>query len=179
MNLVEKTLNEEYIYKGRIINLRKDTAELPDGSTAYREVIEHPGGVCVAPITEKGEIVLVRQFRYPYKKLMLEIPAGKKERGEEPLLCGIRELYEETGAKCENLEPLGIMYPTPGYTDETIYIYTAKNITVGQTHLDDDEFLQTVVIPFDEALKMVLSGEICDAKTQIAILKLAVSNRTE
>lgn len=173
MNLEEKQISYDYIYKGKIINLRKDTALLPDGNTALREVVEHPGGVCVAAITEKNEILMVRQFRYPYMENVLEIPAGKRDKGNEsPLECGKRELKEETGAVAEKFINLGQLYPTPGYCGEIIWLYAATGITFGQAQPDIDEFLSVEKIPFEKAVDMVLEGEIKDAKTQTAILKI-------
>lgn len=173
MNLEEKELSREYIYKGKIINMRRDTALLPDGREAFREVVEHPGGVAVAALTENDEILMVRQFRYPYGEVILEIPAGKRNnREEEPEQCGRRELREETGAVAENFFSLGELYPTPGYVDEVIYIFGATDLTFGDTDPDDDEFLELERIPLEKAVEMVLSGEIKDAKTQTAVLKL-------
>lgn len=175
MKLTETTRKEQYIYKGRIINLRNDEVELPNGKTAYREVIEHPGGVCVLPLTAENEILFVRQFRYPYKEELLEIPAGKRDHGaENPLECGKRELQEETGATAANFRSLGELYPSPGYVGEVIYMFLATDLTYGETNPDEDEFLNIERIPFDKALKMVMDGEIKDAKTQTAILKTAI-----
>ncbi|MBE6798106.1 MAG: NUDIX hydrolase [Ruminococcaceae bacterium] len=175
MNLTEKQLAKKYVYNGKIINLRVDDALLPNGKTALREVVEHPGGVCVAALTDQDEILLVKQFRYPYMEEILEIPAGKRDSKEEaPLECGKRELREETGAVAGEFVFLGELYPTPGYCDEVIYIYAAKNLTFGETDPDDDEFLDVIKMPFNEALERVLSGEIKDAKTQTAVLKLKI-----
>jgi len=173
MNLKEKQLTKEYIYKGKIINLRRDTALLPNGEKALREVVEHPGGVCVAAITDNKEILFVEQFRYPYFEEILEIPAGKRDSfDEDPLECGKRELKEETGATAENFTFLGKLYPTPGYIDEVIYMYAATGLSFGEQKLDEDEFLSVYKIPLERAVNMVLSGELVDAKTQTAILKL-------
>lgn len=175
MNLTEKQLAKKYVYNGKIINLRVDDALLPNGKTALREVVEHPGGVCVAALTDQDEILLVKQFRYPYMEEILEIPAGKRDSKEEaPLECGKRELREETGTVAGEFVFLGELYPTPGYCDEVIYIYAAKNLTFGETDPDDDEFLAVIKMPFNEALERVLSGEIKDAKTQTAVLKLKI-----
>ena len=174
MNLKETTKSQEYMFKGRIINLRRDVAILPDGSEANREVVEHNGGVCVLPLTENNEIIFVKQFRYPYMEELLEIPAGKRDsKDEDPLSCGKRELREETGAESNNFVFLGELYPSPGYVNEVIYMYYADNLTYGECDPDDDEFLDLVKIPFDKAVEMVVSGEIKDAKTQAAILKVA------
>ena len=175
MNLEEKQLNFDYKFKGRIINLRQDTVMLPNGNTATREVVEHPGGVCVAALTEDNELLFVRQWRYPYGEETLEIPAGKRDRkDEDPLECGKRELREETGAIAQNYIDLQPLYPTPGYINEVIYCYLATNLTFGEQDTDEDEFLDVIRIPLDKAVNMVLSGEIKDAKTQIAVLKVKV-----
>ncbi len=173
MNLEEKQLDYEYIFKGKVINLRRDTALLPNGATAKREVIEHKGGVCVAALTDDNEILMVRQFRYPYFETVLEIPAGKRDSAdEEPLSCGIRELKEETGAIAEEMVFLGELYPTPGYCGEIIWLYAAKGLTFGEQNPDEDEFLSVEKIPLDTVIEMIMNGEIKDAKTQTAILKL-------
>lgn len=173
MNLIEKQLESRYIYKGKIINVRKDTAELPDGNTALREVVEHPGGVCVAAITDAGELLTVRQYRYPYARIITEIPAGKRNNAhEDPLECGKRELREETGAVADEYIFLGELYPTPGYCGEIIYMYAARRLKFVGAQPDSDEFLNAEKIPFEKAVQMVMSGEIKDAKTQAAVLKL-------
>lgn len=175
MNLEEKQLKAEYLYKGKIINLRRDEALLPNGKTALREVVEHPGGVCVAALTDKNEILMVRQFRYPYSEVVLEIPAGKRDSADEaPLECGKRELREETGVTAEKLFSLGTLYPTPGYCGEIIWMYGATGISFGATDPDEDEFVEAEKIPLEKAVEMVLSGEIKDAKTQAAVLKLKI-----
>jgi ADP-ribose pyrophosphatase len=178
MKLTEKTINKNYIYKGKIVTLRQDDALLPNGVTAKREVIEHPGGVAVAAITDDDEILLVKQFRYPYGEAILEIPAGKRDsKDEDPLECGKRELREETGAVADTYISLGELYPTPGYCAEIIWLFAAKGISFGQTDLDEDEFVEVEKIPFEKAVDMVLSGEIKDAKSQTAILKLCELRR--
>ena len=171
MNLEEKQLSYDYKFKGRIINLRVDEALLPNGSTATREVVEHNGGICVVPITENGEVLMVEQYRYPYSEVVLEIPAGKRDGNEEPLEGGKRELREETGAVAENYTFLGELYPTPGYCGEIIYMYLATGLSYGETDPDEDEFLNLKKIPLETAVEMIMSGEIKDAKTQAAILK--------
>lgn len=172
MKLTEETLSKNYIYKGKIINLRVDDALLPDGKTAKREIVEHNGGVCVAAVTENDEILLVKQFRYPYGEIIYEIPAGKRDGDEDPLLCGKRELREETGAEAKTYMSLGLLYPTPGYCGEIIWLFAAKDITFGQNNPDEDEFVEVEKVPFKKAVDMVMNGEIRDAKTQTAILKL-------
>ena len=172
MNLNEQPLSADYKYRGRIINLRVDTALLPNGSSATREVVEHPGGVCVAALTEDGCLHFVRQFRYPYQKVLLELPAGKLDPGEDPLEAGKRELREETGAEAARYESLGELYPSPGYCGEIIHLYAATGLTFGQMSPDEDEFLEVEKIPLEEAARMVLDNEIADAKTQAAVLKV-------
>lgn len=172
MNLEEKQLSFDYKFKGRIINLRVDEALLPNGATATREVVEHNGGICVVPITENGEVLMVEQYRYPYGEVILEIPAGKRDGNEEPLEGGKRELREETGAVAENYTFLGELYPTPGYCGEVIYMYLATGLSFGETDPDEDEFLNVKKIPLEKAVDMIMKGEIKDAKTQTAILKV-------
>ena len=173
MNLEEKTINQSYAYKGRIINLRVDEALLPNGKTAGREVVEHNGGVCVVALTDMNEIFLVKQFRYPYGEVIYEIPAGKRDGDEEPLTCGIRELKEETGMTAERFIPLGELYPSPGYCGEIIWMYAAVGLTAGECNPDEDEFLEAEKLPLETVTQMIMSGEIKDAKTQAAVLKLA------
>lgn len=171
MNLNEKTVKESYPFKGRILNVRVDDILLPNGKSATREVIEHNGGVTVAAVTDDNEIMLVRQFRYPYKKVIAEIPAGKLEKGEDHRSAGIRELKEETGAEADNFEFLGEIYPSPGYSAEIIYLYMATGLHFGDQCLDEDEFLTVEKIPIEQAFGMVLNGEIQDSKTQIGIMR--------
>ena len=172
MDFTEKPLKQNYIYCGKIVRLRVDEAELPNGTTAPREVIEHPGGVCVAALTEAGELLFVEQFRYPYMETVLELPAGKLEYGEEPFAAGKRELQEETGASANSYRDLGKLYPTPGYCGEIIHMYLAKNLTFTAQNLDADEFLEVRRIPLEEAFEMVMRNEIRDGKTQVGILKV-------
>lgn len=172
MDLTEKQLSAEYIFRGKIINLRVDEALLPNGKTAKREVVEHNGGICVVPLTENNEVLMVEQYRYPYSEVVLEIPAGKRDGDEEPLAGGIRELKEETGAAAEKFTFLGELYPTPGYCGEIIYMYLATGLSYGETDPDDDEFLNIKKIPLEKAVDMIMNGEIKDAKTQTAILKV-------
>ncbi len=180
MELTETTLKEDYRFHGKIIHLKVDTVRLPSGNEATREVVEHNGGVCVLPITDAGEVILVRQFRYPYKEVLTEIPAGKLELGEDPFLAGKRELLEETGAVAENYTFLGKLYPTPGYCGEVIHMYMATGLSFGESCPDEDEFLNVIRMPLSEAVEKVLSGEIRDSKTQVALLKakLLLKGRT-
>lgn len=170
-NLIEKTLYENTFYHGRILNLHIDEIELPNGEHAYREYVSHRGGAAILPV-DGDDIYLVRQFRYPYKEIITEIPAGKLEPGEEPSKTAERELEEETGTT-GTIRPLGVIYPTPGYTNEKLYIFVATDLKKTHTHFDDDEFLDIVRVPLRSAVKNVLDGTIKDAKTAYAILKYA------
>lgn len=171
MHLEEKTLESELMYDGKIVKLYRDKALLENGSEVSREVIKHPGGVCVVPLTEKGEVIMVKQFRYPSGKVLTEIPAGKLEWQEDHFACGKRELKEETGCTAEKYDYLGCLLPTPAYDTEVIHMYLARELTRAEQKLDEDEFLDVMKIPFDKALEMVMNGEITDAKTQLALLK--------
>ena len=172
MNLEEKQLSFDYKFKGKIIKLRVDEALLPNGATATREVVEHNGGICIVPLTDENEVLMVEQYRYPYSEVVLEIPAGKRDGNEEPLEGGKRELKEETGATAQNYTFLGELYPTPGYCGEIIYMYLATGLSYGETDPDEDEFLNVKKIPLETAVEMIMNGEIKDAKTQAAILKV-------
>ena len=171
MQLTEKTLSSREIFKGNVVHLFEDTVQLENGKEATREWVKHPGGVCVLAITNENKVVMVRQFRYAHKLVSLEIPAGKLEPGEDPTLCGIRELEEETGYKAESFEFFAKMLPTPAYVGEVIYIYLARGLHKVAQKLDEDEFLEVEEIDFEEAVRMALNNEIPDAKTQLALLK--------
>ncbi|MBO5454024.1 MAG: NUDIX hydrolase [Clostridia bacterium] len=170
MELKETVISGEYIYKGAVINLKKETVALPDGNTALREVVEHPGGVCIAAITENKELILVKQYRAGVKDVLLEIPAGKLEKGENIELCGRRELEEETGFCAETFIKAHEIFLSPAYTEEKIYLYVAKELYRGNPNPDEDEFIETVAVPIEELKKMVAENKITDAKTIIAVL---------
>ena len=172
MDLTEKTVNKNYIYRGKIVSLRCDDAVLPDGKPCKREVVEHTGGACVLCVKE-GRVALVKQFRYAYGEEVLEIPAGKINEGERPETCAARELSEETGLLAERLDLWHVLYPTPGYDNEKIYIYYAVNVTEGEAHLDEGEFLNVVYLPVEEALKLIEEDKIRDAKTIVALYRYA------
>lgn len=174
MHLEEKTLESELMYDGKIVKLYRDKALLENGSEVSREVIKHPGGVCVVPLTEKGEVIMVKQFRYPSGKVLIEIPAGKLEWQEDHFACGKRELKEETGCTAEKYDYLGCLLPTPAYDTEVIHMYLARELTRAEQKLDEDEFLDVMKIPFNKTLEMVMNGEITDAKTQLALLKTKI-----
>ncbi len=171
MHLGEKTLTSEQKFDGKIVKLFVDTAELENGDTATREVINHPGGVCVVALDKEENVLFVRQFRYPHQKVLLEIPAGKLEYGEDHRACGLRELKEETGCTCDSFEYLGCLIPTPAYDTEIIHMYLARGLHYGSQKLDADEFLDVEKIPLEKAAEMIMNNEIGDAKTQVAILK--------
>lgn len=173
MKLEEKTVKKNIKYEGKIITVRCDDAMLPNGKLCIREVVEHSGGVCIAPITDKGELIFVRQFRYPYMEVLLELPAGKLEKGENPLEAGKRELEEETGRVAESYYDCGRLYPSPGYDGEIIYLYAAWGLNTTRMHLDEDEFLEVETIPIERAVDMVMNNEISDSKTQTLILKVS------
>lgn len=173
MDLKEKTLSNETIYKGRVINVTRDMVLLSSGRSAFREVVHHQGGVCVLAIKD-NEILLVKQFRYPYKEVLYELPAGKLEIGEIPLETGKRELQEETGALTDVLYSLGMIYPTPGYSNEIIYLFYTESFVFTSANPDEDELVEVVKIPLDLALAWINEGIIVDAKTIIAIYKYMI-----
>ena len=174
MELTEKTLSSKSVFDGRILHITLDEIELPNGKKSKREVVNHPGGVTVAALDEENNLLFVRQFRYPYKEVVLELPAGKLEKGSTPLENGKRELMEETGAEGYSYISLGQLYPSPGYTSEIIHLYACKVKSLGSSNPDDGEFLNVVKIPLDKAVEMVLNNQIPDAKTQVAVLKTAM-----
>lgn len=174
MKLTEVKKAEKEIYNGKIIRVHVDEVELENGKLTKREVVEHPGGVSVAILTEKNELIFVRQFRYPYKEVLLELPAGKLEPGEDPFEAMKREQREETGTTADTYVSLGNIYPTPGYAGEIIRLWACRLTgDEGTLHLDEGEFLTNERIPLSDAVEMVLRNEIPDAKTQIGILKTA------
>lgn len=173
MKLTEKTLEQNYMYRGKILDFHVDRAELENGRIVKRECVDHHGGVSVAALTEQNELYFVRQYRYPYHEVVLELPAGKLEPGEDPFEAGKRELREETGVVGKDYADLGRLYPSPGYTNEIIYLYACRADTRGANDLDEGEFLEAEKIPLEKAVEMVMSGEIPDAKTQVLVLKTA------
>lgn len=175
MHLQEKTTGSEKTYQGKVFYVTRDTAELENGKEVQRDVVHHSGGVCVVPLTEKGTVLMVKQFRYPMQQVTLEIPAGKLEAGEDPADCGRRELREEAGRTCGKYTPLGKLFPTPAYDTEVIHMYLAQELSAPEAQdLDDGEFLDVTELPLEQAVQMVMDGEIPDAKTQIALLKTYV-----
>lgn len=169
MTFEEKTLKSEIIYQGAIINLRRDKVTV-QGGTSYREIIEHNGGAVIAALTEDNKLVMVRQYRKPADKVMLEVPAGKIDPGEKPLEAAVRELKEETGYTAEKVEFLTQFYPSVGYSEEVLYLYLCTGLTPGETNFDENEAIDIEEVELDRLFKMAMSGEIDDAKTLIAIL---------
>ena len=171
MDLTEKKLESELLYGGKIVKLYRDSVELPNGKTAFREIVRHPGGVIILPVDGEGNVYMVRQFRYAYDRAILEIPAGKLEYGEEPLAAAKRELEEEIGAVAADWRHLGDIWPTPGFCDEVQHLYLARELTFGETHPDEDEFLEQVRMPFAEAVAMAADGRMQDSKSVVALLR--------
>lgn len=175
----ETTLSSELIYDGRIMRVYKDKVMLQSGKESVREYIRHSGGASVLAVDEDENIYLVSQFRYPYASQTLEIPAGKKEYGEQPLVCAKRELEEETGLVADNIRLISTVYPTPAYTDEKLYVYLATGLKKTQAHLDEGEFLNVIKMPFAQALELAKQGKINDSKTLVAIYYYAATKGKE
>ena len=171
MDCFEKKIDGELKYKGVIVNVRLDRAELCDGSVVRREVVEHPGGATILPVDDEGYCYCVRQFRYPFGKQMLEAPAGKLEYGEDPKECAVRELSEETGFTADEIIYLGPDCSSPGFSTELLHINMARGLHKGESHPDEGEFLNVEKHHIDELVDMIMSGEIDDGKTIIAVLK--------
>lgn len=174
MEHFEKTLNSTNIFDGRVLHVTLDEVELENGRKSKREVVNHPGGVAVAALDDENNLLFVRQFRYPYKEVVLELPAGKLEKGSTPLENGKRELLEETGAQGYSYISLGQLYPSPGYTSEIIHLYVCRIKEIGESRPDEGEFLNVEKIPLERAVEMVLNNQIPDSKTQVAVLKTAM-----
>lgn len=172
LGMYERTENVQGIYNGRVVNFHVDDITLCNGEKATRECVDHPGGVGIIALTDDEYVYMVRQFRYPYKESIYEIPAGKREKGEDPLETGKRELQEECGIVAENYIDLGRIYPSPGYTNEEIYLYAATGLTEVEQNLDEDEFLQVTKMKLTTLITKIMSGEITDAKTIAAAFKL-------
>lgn len=168
MKLTEKKINSNLLYDGKILRLYRDDVELPDGGTAFREYVTHSGGAAVLFIKD-GAVALVKQYRYVYGKEIYEIPAGKLNEGEEPIAAALRELEEETGYRALNAEHYLSIYPSPGYTNEIVHVYKVQSAEYVGEKPDEDEFLHCEFKPLAEVVKLIESGEICDAKTVAAI----------
>ena len=174
MDLTERTIDSREVFRGRIIRVRQDTVRLPNGKESSREVVEHPGGVGILALDDKGQVALVRQYRYAVGEHLWEIPAGKREKGEEPRITARRELHEEVGADAERWTDLGTLIASPGCYAEVLYLYMAEGLTFSRQHLDEDEFLEVRFFPFEEVVEKCLSGQLQDAKTVAAVLKAKV-----
>lgn len=171
MKFDEKTIKANYIYQGKVINVRVDDVMLPNEKEAKREIVEHRGGVGIIPFDGEN-VYLVRQYRYALRQELIEIPAGKREFDEKPIETAKRELYEEIGATAKNFIYLGEFYPTVGYCEEIIYLFLATNLKFSnRLHLDPDEFLSVYKLKLEDAINMVKNNEIKDAKTVIALMK--------
>ena len=168
-DLIEKPLGSTRLFEGKVINLRRDEVLLPNGRTATREVVEHPGAVAVIPRTKEGNIIMVRQFRHPIGQILLEVPAGKLDPDEKPEACALRELAEETGFVAGRLRKLTAMFTTPGFTNEVIHVYLAEDLEKCDKQPDEDEFISVEVYTPEQLHQMIASGEICDAKSLVAL----------
>lgn len=166
----EITAKENYVFDGKIIKVKCDDVILPDGNTATREVVEHRGGVCIVPIDQDGNVLMVKQFRYPFKQEVLEIPAGKRELNEEPFETAKRELSEETGCTAEKYDDLGSFLVTPGYCTEKFYIYMARGLKYYNQHLDEGEFVSVVKMKLEDAIAKIYANEINDCKSVVGLL---------
>ncbi len=172
--LTEKKISGELIYDGQVVHLWRDEIQLPDGGRGVREIVRHVGAVAVLPLTDDGEVICVRQYRYPFAEVLLEIPAGKLDSPDEDVMeAAWRELREETGAVGGELIPLGTLYPSVAIFDEKIHMFAAVGFHMGETDRDEDEFMEVERVPLSRLVEMVMAGEIRDAKTQTAVLKVA------
>lgn len=172
MELTERTKESELIFDGAVVHLYRDTVTLPDGNEGVRELVKHVGAVCIVPITDGGEVILERQYRYAVGETLIEIPAGKLDSADEvPLEAALRELREETGIVPAEMTYMGVYYGSPAIMGEKIHMYMARGLTFGSDDLDSDEFLEVFKLPLDEAVEMTLRGEISDGKTQVALLR--------
>lgn len=165
----EKTITDDQLYKGRIIDLHLQTVELPNGKTAKRELVRHPGAVAILPLTHDGKLIVVEQFRKALDRSIIETPAGKLEKNEDPFLCAMRELREETGYTPARMEHLVSFYTSPGFADEIIHLYIAYDCIPGETQLDEDEFVELLTITLTEARQLIKEQRIIDAKTILSI----------
>tara|TARA_B110000444_G_scaffold166678_1_gene155757 strand:- start:607 stop:1149 length:543 start_codon:yes stop_codon:yes gene_type:complete len=171
-DLKEHKIDSTKVFSGKLIDLYLDNVRLPNGKKSTREWVDHPGAVCIVPILNNGDILLIRQFRYGPRKEFIEIPAGKLDKNEEPLKCGIRELEEETGYKSNKLTYLTNIHPAIGFSNEKMWMYLAEELELSEKKLDEDEFLELLPTPLNIALEWVFTGKITDVKTIIGIMWL-------
>lgn len=171
-HLVERPLDSQQVYRGHFLDVRRDQVSLPDGRTAHREYIRHPGAVMVVPLLDDGGLVMERQFRYPMARVMLEFPAGKLDAGEDPRVCGQRELLEETGYRAAEWAYAGVLHNAIAYSDEGIHIFFARGLSRGAQQLDEGEFLEVVTRTPQQLDQLAAAGELTDAKTLIGLLWL-------
>jgi ADP-ribose pyrophosphatase len=169
----ETTVQEKVAYRGGLLTVREDRVRLPNGPEAVREYLMHPGAVLILALLDDGQVVLERQFRYPLRRHMIELPAGKMESNEDPLLTAQRELLEETGYRAAHWEHVFTTHPCVGYSDERIELFLARGLTAGTAQLDDGEFLDVFTLPLREALAWIDRGDITDIKTIAGLLWLA------
>jgi ADP-ribose pyrophosphatase len=169
-DLTERFVSGEQVFDGTLLKVRRDTVRLPDGSEGTREYIRHPGAVAIVPVFDDGRLLLERQFRYPHGREFIEVPAGKLEPGEPHLETAKRELLEETGYTAEDWTRIGVIHTAIAYTDEAIELFIARKLTHVGKKLDEGEFLETLIIGFEEAIAMIRDGRITDAKTVAALL---------
>ena len=171
MGFTETAIEKTTVFTGKIINVRVDKVRLCNGAVHTREVAEHNGGVCIVAVDDDKNVLMVTQYRYPIEQELLELPAGKLEKGEQPLSAAARELSEETGYTAGKLIPMGKFYPTPGFCNEILHLYLATDLKPGQTHPDEDEFITVSKINIDTLVKMIMDNEIVDGKTIAGVLK--------
>lgn len=164
----EETISTEQIFEGKMITLQVDTVAMPDGRSATREIVKHPGAAAVMALLD-GKLLVVEQFRKPLEKFQIEIPAGKLDAGEDPLEAAARELEEETGYKADSLKLVSAFFTSPGFADEKLYLYFADQVTQGTQHTDEDEYLQVEAITLEQAEAFIAEGRISDAKTVLAV----------
>ncbi|HEU5138357.1 MAG TPA: NUDIX hydrolase [Bacillales bacterium] len=178
-DFTEKTISSEQIYKGKIIDVQLDQVELPDGQTSSRELVYHPGAVAVLAVTPEGRLLMVRQYRKPLERSLVEIPAGKLENGEAPESCARRELEEETGYRSDSLQYVTSFYTSPGFSDEIVHLYFSNQLEKGEQKTDDDEFVELMEVTLEEAKELMRQKEIYDAKTAYAVQYLQLKNNLQ